>query len=565
MSSIPLGTPEFSRWRRYLWPVYYHELKKLIPMLLIFFFVSFDYNILRTLKDSLLVTAKSAGAEVIPFVKVWGVFPGAVLMTLFFAWLSNHYSKEKVFYILISLFLLYFFIFTFFLYPIRDSIHPHELADRLEQILPPGFRGLVAMFRYWTFTIFYVASELWSSAVLSVLFWGFANQVTKIHEARRFYGLFGVGANISGIVAGQASVFCCTFHTKNEILFVGEDCWHQSLIFMISFVLVSGILSLFLFKWLNDYVLRDKRYYDPSHSKKEDKIRGKISLKESIQYLLNSSYLLCIAAVVICYNLIINLTEILWKQQVVKLYPNPVDYTVYMNHIVSIIGVVATLVSLFVSGNAIRKGGWTFTALLTPIILALTSIAFFGFFFLNQLIPDLIFSVMGISPLVIVVFLGSAQNILSRGAKYSVFDSTKEMTFVPLSPEKKLIGKAVIDGICSRLGKSSGSVVYQSLLLFLSTIPATAPYVAVILLCIIITWVLAVRVLGKQFNELTQPEKNDPIKENGTSNEIGSLFSSIPPSFMDSPVQEKGEILSSALSPITVLKDHPLFTEQKAI
>src|SRR5215203_4376477 len=131
MSSKTSGMPEFSSWRSYLWPVHYHELKKLIPMLLIFFFISFDYNVLRTLKDSLLITAKSSGAEVIPFVKVWAMFPGAILMTVFFTWLSNRMPRESVFYIILSIFLTYFFIFTFILYPMRDAIHPHETADAL--------------------------------------------------------------------------------------------------------------------------------------------------------------------------------------------------------------------------------------------------------------------------------------------------------------------------------------------------------------------------------------------------------------------------------------------------
>lgn len=542
MSSTPLETPEFSQWRRYLWPVHFYELKKLIPMLLIFFFISFDYNVLRTLKDSLLITAKSSGAEVIPFVKVWGVLPGAILITLFFAWLSNRLPRETVFYIIVSIFLVYFAVFTFILYPIRDLIHPHALADQLEAILPLGYKGLVAMFRYWTFTIFYVMSELWSSAVLSVLFWGFANQVTKISEAKRFYGLFGVGANFSGIFAGQASVFCCTY-TRGEVLPlpIGEDAWHQSLILMVSLILGAGILSLFLFRWLNKHVLNDKRYYDPSMTKIDEGVQGKISIKESLSCLMNSKYLLSIAFIVICYNLVINLTEVLWKQQVTELYSNPNDYSVYMNHIVSIIGMVATFSSLFVSGNAIRKGGWTFTALLTPIILLITSLGFFVFFFFEQNSPELVMSFLGVSPLTIVVFFGSAQNILSRGAKYSVFDSTKEMAFVPLQPKKKLIGKAAIDGVCSRLGKSGGSVVYQSLLILFSTISASAPYVAIVLFGVIMIWMISVRLLGKQFNELTQPE---PV----------SL--SVP---IESPV------LAAVRPSVTVLTEHGLLKESQAV
>lgn len=506
MSDAQLGNPEFSKWRAFFWPVHRQELKKLLPMLAIFFLISFDYNVLRTLKDSLLVTAKSSGAEVIPFVKVWAMFPGAILMTIFFTWLSNRMPRENVFYVILAIFLSYFFIFTFLLYPIRDSIHPHRLADQLQEILPLGFKGMIAMFRYWTFTLFYVMSELWSNIVLFVLFWGFANQVTRLNEAKRFYGLFGIGANLSGIFAGQISVYFCNFSLRGEV-FLGEDAWHQSLICLVGLVLAAGLLTIALFRWMNTHVLIDPRFYDPEHVKTEGEVQGKLSLKESLSVLLRSRYLFCIALIVVGYNLVINLTEVLWKHQVRELYPNPTDYTLYMNHIVSIIGFIATFISLFVSGNSIRKCGWTFTALLTPVVLLVTSIGFFLFFFLKDSSPEMVISLFGMTPLAMVVFFGSAQNILSRAAKYSVFDATKEMTFVPLSPETKLVGKATIDGICSRLGKSGGSVIHQGLLVFFSTIAASAPYVAASLFTIIALWIAAVRVLGKQFNALSNNEE----------------------------------------------------------
>ncbi len=61
----------FSKWRAFFWPIHSHELKKLTPMLLIFFLISFAYNILRNLKDTLIVTATASGAEAIPFIKVF--------------------------------------------------------------------------------------------------------------------------------------------------------------------------------------------------------------------------------------------------------------------------------------------------------------------------------------------------------------------------------------------------------------------------------------------------------------------------------------------------------------
>ena len=199
----------------------------------------------------------------------------------------------------------------------------------------------------------------------------------------------------------------------------------------------------------------------------------------------------------------INLTEVIWKHEVRELYPNPSDYSLYTNQISTIIGAIATLCALFVSGNSIRILGWTFTAMLTPMILLFTSLGFFGFFFMKGHLADVVMMFTGASPLVLVVFFGSAQNILSRAAKYSVYDATKEMAFIPLSAEWKLKGKAAIDGVCSRLGKSSGSVVHQTLLLVFSTFSASAPYVAIVLFAVIAVWVTATRTLGQKFNELT--------------------------------------------------------------
>ncbi len=245
---------EFSRWKRYLWPVHRHELPKLIPMLLMFFFVSLNYNILRTLKDTFIITAKSSGAEVIPFVKVWAMFPGALLMTFLYTRLSRKYRLETVFYLLTLFFLVYFFLFTFVLYPARDYLHPHEFADQLTLILPKGCKGLIAMIHYWSFTLFYVMSELWGTMILFVLLWGFTNQITSVPEAKRFYGIFGIGSNCSGILAGQISSFFCRSDVACYAPF-GSTIWEQTVFFLVSVILLSGGITLFLFRWLHVRIL----------------------------------------------------------------------------------------------------------------------------------------------------------------------------------------------------------------------------------------------------------------------------------------------------------------------
>src|SRR5437763_381414 len=88
----------FGTIRSYAWPIYRHELRKLLPMFLMLFCICFNYTILRNLKDTLVVTAKYSGAEVIPFIKVWVVLPAAIVSTMLFSYLTNHFSRRKVFY-----------------------------------------------------------------------------------------------------------------------------------------------------------------------------------------------------------------------------------------------------------------------------------------------------------------------------------------------------------------------------------------------------------------------------------------------------------------------------------
>lgn len=497
---------EFGPIRSFFWPVYPHELRKVVPMLLMLFLICFNYSILRNLKDSLVVTA--SGAEVIPFIKVWVMLPTAILLTFVFTKLSNRYSQERVFYIMITVFLTVFALFAYVLYPLRDALHPTVAASKLLLIFPAGFKGLISMCCNWTFTGFYVMCELWSTSIMSVLFWGFANEVTKLSEARRFYGVFGVGASFAATAAGQSANFFSQGGIFNPALPFGHDAWEQMLIILISAVIVSGIATMGIFRWMNRNVLTDPCFDEFHHARKVTKLKKKLSIRESFAYLSTSKYLMCIAVLVVAYNLVIHMVEVVWKDQLARLYPSPSDYNIYMNNVTSLIGIFATIIALFMP-KIIDRLGWRGAAAITPIMMLVTSIGFFSFLcFQDQWSASFTF-LIGTSPLVIAVFFGSAQNCLSKAAKYSVFDSTKEMAFIPLSHDSKLKGKAAIDGVGSRIGKCGGSLIHQGLLMGLGTVSASAPYVAAITLVVVFGWILVTKSLGKQFNDLVRAQSGE--------------------------------------------------------
>jgi len=516
---------EFGRIRSFLWPIHRHELKKLVPMMIMLLLISFNYSVLRNLKDVVVVTAKSSGAEVLPFLKVWAVLPMAILSTYLFTKLSARLSQDKVFYTIISVFLLAYASFAFILHPLSSSLHPHATADFLQEILPSGFKGLIAMFRNWTFTLFYVMCELWGTMALTVLFWGFANEITKIGEARRFYSILGICSNIAAIFAGQIANYLSSMEYNPNLPF-GTDAWDQSMMQIVILIVISGFITMGLLWWMKKNVLEGPEYSEfhstlnESAVEKRLKKKKRLSLRESFSFLSAHKYLACIAILVVSYNLVINLVEVIWKDQLRELYPSPKDLNIYMNNLTSLMGVFSTMAALVMS-QVIGRFGWTRIALATPIIMLVTSIGFFGFFFMQDHLGTAFLALTGMTPLAIAVFFGSAQNCLSKAAKYSLFDTTKEMAFIPLSHDEKLRGKAAIDGVGSRLGKSGGSFAHQGLLVALGSFSASAPFIGGLLIAVIVLWIMATKSLGKQFTALVAVKDEEAYKELSDANVEG--------------------------------------------
>ena len=498
---------EFGRWRSFFWPVHNFELKKLLPMFFLFFFINFNYTILRDTKDALIVTAPGSGAEAIPFLKVWGVLPFAIIFMIVYSKLSNIFNKQKLFYSTILFFISYFALFTLVMYPNRDVLHPTDAADKLQAFLPGGFSGLVALFRNWTYALFYIMSELWGSVAISLLFWGFANDITKVGESKRFYALFGLGANVAMLFSGPAIIHFSNIRSK---LPAGADAWGMTLNYMVAMVFLSGLIIMGIYWWINRNVLSDPKLYDPAEKQRLKKEKPKMSMKESFLFLARSKYIACLAIIVIGYGVAINLVEVTWKGQLKLQYPNPNDYQAFMGYFSTITGTATILMMLFVGGNVIRRFGWKTGALITPVVLLITGVGFFSFVIFRDSLTAMI-AMLGTTPLMLAVIFGTAQNIMSKSSKYSLFDPTKEMAYIPLDQESKVKGKAAIDVVGARLGKSGGSLVQQGLIIACGSLGAITPYVGGILFVIIAAWLVAANSLSKKFQQLSA-EKEEQAK-----------------------------------------------------
>jgi AAA family ATP:ADP antiporter len=323
--------------------------------------------------------------------------------------------------------------------------------------------GLIAIYRNWTYAIFFELAELWGSFMLALMFWGFSNEITKVKEAKRFYAMFGIGANLALLVAGWATVYVSDIR---QSLPKEVDAWGLSLNYLMVMVVLCCIGIMATYWWINRYVLTDSRYYDPSDEIKKNKDKPKLTLKESFYYLAQSPYIGFLAILVIGYGVSINIVEVTWKSQLKLQYPDSNDYSTFMGYFTSMTG-VASLIMLFV-GGAVIKG----------------------------------------VPLMLAIGVGTFQNIVSKSCKYSLFDPTKEMAYIPLDQEQKVKGKASIDVVGARLGKAGGAAIQQGLIFACGTMAEITPYLACILIGVISVWIVSVHAINKRFTALTLAPKN---------------------------------------------------------
>lgn len=491
--------PPMSKIREAIWPIHNDEMRKFLPMGLMMFFILFNYTILRDTKDSLVITA--AGPELLPFLKGFIVMPAAILFVLVYAKLSNHMQKETVFYSVVGSFIAFFAAFAFYIYPNREALHPDAQTIAALQEAWPNLQHVFPIWGYWSYSVFYTLSELWGSVMISLLFWQFANEITKTREAKRFYAMFGLLANVSLIASGFTVRY---FSNIRKSLPPEVDAWGVSLNSMMLAVAGAGIFVMLIYRWMNANILTDPRFYTPQETKGDKKNKPKLSVGESFKYLLQSKYLGYIALLVLCYGVSINLVELVWKRQLKMQFPNPNDYNAFMGAFSATTGIVTMTLILFFKG-IVRKFGWLRGAMLTPIVILATGIGFFGFVFFKDELNSFV-GLFGTTSLMMAVLIGAAQNILSKGTKYSLFDPTKEMAYIPLDQELKVKGKAAVDVIGGRLGKASGGYIAGGLLVATaaSDILMVAPILAAVVGVVVLLWMYSVGALNKMYLHLCE-------------------------------------------------------------
>jgi AAA family ATP:ADP antiporter len=384
----------------------------------------------------------------------------------------------------------------------------------------PRLRSLIAMTGNWSVTLFYTLVDVSGVNVVTFAFWQVAAQVTSLldsKDVKRIYGAYAMYGNILGIIgAGYTGTLLGAWLSPEMLI--------RTRVTLIGIALLTAA-GIYMYIY---HVFLTEAEQDAAPTKSS---KPKLSMAESVRLIAGSRYLACLAVIVLSYGVAINLVEVTWKDSL-QTYClqqchgdkalSDVMFAGFLNELYTTMGFITFLTGI-VGGGLTRRMGWLGAALITPGVLAITSLLFYVFALLSN--PDLVgvvtadkvaawCAVFGCTPLVVAVYSGYAQNILSKSTKYVLFDPSTQMTYAPLHEDLRVTGKAAIDVLGSKFGKIAGAVLQTALSILTGcTQQQLAPILMVAVMCVIIAWVYATIALKPMYEaELEAAERRKSEK-----------------------------------------------------
>jgi AAA family ATP:ADP antiporter len=511
----PSNLTSFNAFRRLIFPIYSFEMSLFLPMALMMLFAVFNYTILGNLKDTLIVNAPGSDATVISFLKMWGTTPAAITYMLIYTKWVERFGRERMVYYSLTALLIYFILFGCILFPYHSFMHPSLDTIQALQKQWPHFKWWLAIGGNWSYALFFIVSELCGTLSLALFFWQFANAICDKAQAKRFYPLFGLIGNFGLIIAGYLlhQLSNPTLNLKNSFLGAlwATDAWGITVRLMLFSVSCSLVIIQVIYYQLNRH-LEKKPLIALRLAETKVKGKNKGSLIQSLHHILSSKHLACIAILVLAYGLTINYCDVLWKSELRTYFKSdPLGYSRFMGGFSITIGLL-TIPLMLISSHLLRSLSWLSAAILTPLIMLIAGGGFFiGILWgLWQAPEKAFFHLIGyqITPLTLAVYFGYWQNALSKASKYSLFDPTKEMAYIPLDEEVKTKGKAAVEIVGSRFGKTGGSLTFfllQTLLPQLSLQQIT-PFIFAIFLIVLLLWFRSLMTLHRVLKDDPEPK-----------------------------------------------------------
>lgn len=307
---------------------------------------------------------------------------------------------------------------------------------------------------------FYVLGDMFNS-VMVIFFWAFANDIFNPDQAKRTYGIVGLGGIIGGIVGASLVAGFVDQIGRASLLYL---C-------LIPILLIIGIVYL-----VNSWN-RDNTDEKLSANKKTS---GNAAI-EGARLVFSSKYLLAIVGIIGLYEMVSNIVDFQLSATIASEITGDLEKDVYFGYVGQITNVLSLLVQLFLTSFVMKKYGVGVALLFLPIAITLGSIGFL-------IIPSLAF----------VTLMSASDNSLN----YSINQSAKEALYTPTTREQKYKAKAFIDMFVQRGAKVLAVVLNLAVAAYVGI--EHVRLLSIVCLLILSFWIAIVRYAGQEFKKKTE-------------------------------------------------------------
>lgn len=422
------------------------EWPNVLMMSLFFFMVIATFWVLKPLKRGLLVNfyqenplqflgASFAGAEVEQLAKVLNmlvVYGIVVLFTL----LSRKLKRQHL-----NLFLNLLFagLFIFF-------------ASLMSN---PGAATT------WSF---YVLGDMFNSAMVT-FFWAYSNDIFTSEQAKRTYGIVGLGGIVGGIAGSTVVAEFVSVLGRPTLLYI---C-------LIPLAVMVGI----------GYLV-NRRSKSDQNRVQEPCAKGRRcnAMFEGAEIVFSSKYLLAIVGIIALYEMVSNIVDFQLSATIASTISGDLAKDAYFGLVGQITSVISLVVQLFLTSFVMKRYGVGIALLFLPVAITLGSVGFL-------IIPSLLF----------VTIMSASDNSLN----YSINQSAKEALYTPTDQDIKYKAKAFIDMFVQRFAKVLAVVLNLAVAAWVGL--EHVRWLSIACLIILIFWIITVRYAGKEFKDKASPDE----------------------------------------------------------
>lgn len=426
------------------------EWPDVLMMSFFFFLVISVFWVLKPMKRGLLVNLYQesplaflgttfAGAEVEQLAKVLNMIVVYGFVVLF-TYLSRKLKRQQLNLFLCTLFSGLFMLFSFL---IRD----------------PGS---------YTAWAFYVLGDVFNSAMVT-FFWAFSNDLFTSEQAKRTYGLVGLGGIIGGIVGSSIVV--------GLVGEVGR-----------SALLISCIAPMFLIVGIGHFV--NKRTTSESQEVQKPCAGGRQCnvMFEGAHIVTGSKYLMAIVGILGLYEIVSNIVDFQLSATIAASISGDVEKDAYFGIVGQVTSILSLIIQLFFTSYVMKRLGVGVALLFLPIAITFGSI---GFLFA----PILIFATI--------------MSVSDNSLNYSINQSAKEALYTPTNRDVKYKAKAFIDMFVQRFAKVLAVILNLVVAAWIGL--ENVQWLTIATLTIMVFWIMLVLYAGREFRKKTKNESSAAV------------------------------------------------------